>query len=183
MTKCIGCGITLQDKNKDAVGYTPDIKNKLCERCFKLKNYNILTNKGVSIDNDALIEKINLTNVTVLQKRAEDIGRDPMHREQYDIAVSRAVANLSPLCEYCLPLVKVNGDFIAYKSNKAEEEIATSRRAITTLGGKIAGTETFLMNNPSDNEKIERTLIDIKKVKKIPATYPRKAGTPTKKPL
>ena len=59
MTKCIGCGITLQDKNKDAVGYTPDIKNKLCERCFKLKNYNILTNKGVSIDNDALIEKIN----------------------------------------------------------------------------------------------------------------------------
>ena len=132
---------------------------------------------------NALIEKINLSNVTVLQKRAEDIGRDPMHREQYDIAVSRAVANLSPLCEYCLPLVKVNGDFIAYKSNKAEEEIATSRRAITTLGGKIAGTETFLMNNPSDNEKIERTLIDIKKVKKIPATYPRKAGTPTKKPL
>lgn len=131
----------------------------------------------------ALIEKINLTNVTVMQKRAEDIGRDPIHREQYDIAVSRAVANLSPLCEYCLPLVKVNGDFIAYKSNKAEEEIATSKRAITSLGGKIEGTETFLMNNPSDSEKIERTLIDIKKVKKTPATYPRKAGVPTKKPL
>lgn len=66
MTKCIGCGITLQDKNKDAVGYTPDIKNKLCERCFKLKNYNILTNKGVSIDNDALIEKINKLKCYVL---------------------------------------------------------------------------------------------------------------------
>ena len=66
MTKCIGCGITLQDKSKDAVGYTPDIKNKLCERCFKLKNYNILTNKGVSIDNDALIEKINKLKCYVL---------------------------------------------------------------------------------------------------------------------
>lgn len=66
MTKCIGCGITLQDKNKDAVGYTPDIKNKLCERCFKLKNYNILTNKGISIDNDALIEKINKLKCYVL---------------------------------------------------------------------------------------------------------------------
>ena len=66
MTKCIGCGITLQDNIKDAVGYTPDIKNKLCERCFKLKNYNILTNKGVSIDNDALIEKINKLKCYVL---------------------------------------------------------------------------------------------------------------------
>ena len=59
MTKCVGCGITLQDENNNDVGYTPDIKNVICERCFKLKNYNVLTNTGVKIDNEKLIEKIN----------------------------------------------------------------------------------------------------------------------------
>ena len=111
------------------------------------------------------------------------INFNPSHREQYDIAVSRAVANLSPLSEYCLPLVKVNGDFIAYKSNKAEEEIETSKKAINLLGGKIEATDKFVMATSSDDATIERTLIDIKKIKHTPATYPRKAGTPTKKPL
>ena len=132
---------------------------------------------------NTLIEKLNLKNVTAIQGRAEDIGRNPIHREQYDIAVSRAVAGLSPLSEYCLPLVKVNGDFIAYKSNKAEEEIETSKKAITVLGGKIERTDKFVMTTSSNDETIERTLIDIKKIKSTPATYPRKAGTPTKKPL
>lgn len=132
---------------------------------------------------NTLIEQLRLDNVTAFQGRAEDIGRDAMHREQYDIAVSRAVANLSPLSEYCLPLVKVNGDFIAYKSNKAEEEIETSKKAINLLGGKIEATDKFVMATSSDDATIERTLIDIKKIKHTPATYPRKAGTPTKKPL
>lgn len=65
MTKCKGCGITLQTENKNDVGYTPDIKNELCERCFKLKNYNVLTNTGVKIDNEKLIEKINKLDVFV----------------------------------------------------------------------------------------------------------------------
>ena len=65
MTKCKGCGITLQDKNKNKVGYTPDIKNELCERCFKLKNYGVYTSKGVKIDNEELIEKINKLNAFV----------------------------------------------------------------------------------------------------------------------
>lgn len=65
MTKCKGCGITLQTENKNDVGYTPDIKNELCERCFKLKNYNVLTNAGVKIDNEKLIEKINKLDVFV----------------------------------------------------------------------------------------------------------------------
>ena len=66
MTKCVGCGIKLQNKNVNEVGYTPDLKNELCERCFKLKNYNILTNKGINIDNDKLINKINELNTCVL---------------------------------------------------------------------------------------------------------------------
>lgn len=66
MTKCVGCGIKLQNKNVNEVGYTPDLKNELCERCFKLKNYNILTNKGINIDNDKLINKINELNSCVL---------------------------------------------------------------------------------------------------------------------
>ena len=66
MTKCVGCGIKLQNKNVNEVGYTPDLKNELCERCFKLKNYNVLTNKGINIDNDKLINKINELNSCVL---------------------------------------------------------------------------------------------------------------------
>lgn len=66
MTKCVGCGIKLQNKNVNEVGYTPDLKNELCERCFKLKNYNVLTNKGINIDNDKLINKINELNTCVL---------------------------------------------------------------------------------------------------------------------
>jgi 16S rRNA (guanine527-N7)-methyltransferase len=132
---------------------------------------------------NTLIEKLNLTNVTAIQGRAEDIGRNTAYREQYDIAVSRAVASLSPLCEYCLPLVKIGGDFIAYKSNKAEEEIEEAKKAINTLGGKIVTADEFLMTDHSSDDTMERTLIDIRKIKHTPAAYPRKAGTPTKKPL
>lgn len=66
MTKCVGCGIKLQEKDKNELGYTPNLNNELCERCFKLKNYNILTNKGINIDNDKLINKINELNTCVL---------------------------------------------------------------------------------------------------------------------
>lgn len=66
MTKCVGCGIKLQEKDKNEIGYTPNLNNELCERCFKLKNYNILTNKGINIDNDKLINKINELNTCVL---------------------------------------------------------------------------------------------------------------------
>lgn len=66
MTKCVGCGIKLQIKDKNEIGYTPNLNNELCERCFKLKNYNILTNKGINIDNDKLINKINELNSCVL---------------------------------------------------------------------------------------------------------------------
>ncbi|MGN0363387.1 MAG: 16S rRNA (guanine(527)-N(7))-methyltransferase RsmG [Bilifractor sp.] len=130
-----------------------------------------------------LIDALKLHNVTVLQGRAELLGRNPSYRENFDLAVSRAVANLSPLCEYCLPLVRVNGDFVAYKSQKAEEEIKTSQRAISLLGGKIFETLSFRMEYGNDGEIMDRMLIDIKKVKQTPSFYPRKAGTPTKKPL
>ncbi|MBS5862426.1 MAG: 50S ribosome-binding GTPase [Firmicutes bacterium] len=66
MTKCVGCGIKLQEKDKNELGYTPNLNNALCERCFKLKNYNVLTNKGINIDNDKLINKINELNTCVL---------------------------------------------------------------------------------------------------------------------
>ncbi|MCC6095823.1 MAG: 16S rRNA (guanine(527)-N(7))-methyltransferase RsmG [Eubacterium sp.] len=132
---------------------------------------------------NTLTEALNLTNVENIQARAELLGRDSDYREQFDLAVSRAVANLSPLCEYCIPLVKPGGDFVAYKSQKAEEELNTSGRAISVLGGKVQETLKFNLTENDKEDAMERVLIDIKKVKNTPAFYPRKAGTPTKKPL
>ncbi|WP_432662094.1 16S rRNA (guanine(527)-N(7))-methyltransferase RsmG [Wukongibacter baidiensis] len=124
-------------------------------------------------------DELELSQVEFLHGRAEDYGRDKDYREKYDIAVARAVAELSVLCEYCLPFVKVNGYFIALKGPKAQDEIGKAKKALSILGGEIV--DTLNVNLPFSDAG--HNLVIIKKTKPMPSKYPRKAGTPTKKPL
>lgn len=135
-------------------------------------------NKRIQFLN-TVIEDLKLQGVTTLHGRAEDYAKLAQFREQFDLCVSRAVANLSSLTEYCLPFVKTGGCFIAYKSEKVNEELTASENAVYILGGKIEKTEEFTL----PDSDIFRSLICIKKVKNTPKRYPRKAGTPTKEPL
>ncbi|MBE5921302.1 MAG: 16S rRNA (guanine(527)-N(7))-methyltransferase RsmG [Lachnospiraceae bacterium] len=124
------------------------------------------------------IEKLGLKKITAVHGRGEELGRKPQYREQFDYCVSRAVANLSTLSEYCLPFVKVGGSFISYKAGNAEEELAKAKSAIHLLSGKVGKIESFVLGK--DNH---RTLIQIEKTKEISKKYPRKAGVPSKNPL
>lgn len=124
-------------------------------------------------------EKLNLKNVDIIHGRAEDYGRNDAYREQYDICVSRAVAYLNVLSEYCLPFVKVGGFFVAYKSESITQEIEDSSKAIAKLGGKIQSIKEIKLPNTD----IIRKIVVIEKVEKMNKIYPRKAGKPTKEPL
>ncbi len=137
-------------------------------------------NKRISFLTDTA-EKAKITNVTCIHARAEELARNKEHREQYDLAVSRAVANLSTLSEYCLPFVKVGGTFVAYKSEKIEEELPAGEKALKILGGKIAKKDDFTITE--GGEEVRRSLVLVKKEKQTPKAYPRKAGTPAKEPL
>lgn len=135
-------------------------------------------NKRIKFLNE-VIEQLGLKEITAMHSRAEDLGRDKDYREKYDLSVSRAVANLSTLSEYCMPFVKPGGFFISYKSGKIEEELSSAKHAIFLLGGKVNGIESFML----DGAEAERTLIKIEKVSEISKKYPRKAGVPGKEPL
>lgn len=124
-----------------------------------------------------VIDALELEKIEAIHGRAEDLARDKNYREKYDLCVSRAVANLSTLSEYCLPFVKIGGKFVSYKSGDCEEEIGNSKSAVFLLGGKIADTMKF------DLGQAKRTFVVIDKVKGTSKEYPRKAGTPSKKPL
>lgn len=124
-----------------------------------------------------VIEKLGLKNISAMHERAEIISTRTDFREQYDICVSRAVANLSTLSEYCLPFVKVGGQFISYKSGECDEEVAAAENAITLLGGRLQKVEKFSLGDSG------RAFVVIDKIKKTPKRYPRKAGTPAKEPL
>ena len=126
-----------------------------------------------------VIEQLALSNCTAIQSRAEDACRMPLYREKFDLVTSRAVAALSPLCEYCLPYLKTGGRFYAYKSQKTEEECAQAENAIHILGGKIR----HIYSVYATDAETKRTLVCIEKIKNTPQKYPRKAGTPVKKPL
>lgn len=125
-----------------------------------------------------VIAELDLQDVTALQARAEDLARDPAHREKYDAAVARAVADLSILAEYALPFVRLGGHFIAQKGIAVEEEIAAAGPAIRLLGGRLR--ETLPVQLPGLEP---RHLILISKVRATPETYPRRAGIPERKPL
>lgn len=122
---------------------------------------------------------LELKNICALHGRAEDFAKKEEYREKYDLCVSRAVANLATLSEYCLPYVKENGKFISYKSGTIKEEISMSKKAVEELGGKIIKEIPFTL--PATD--MERTFVVIDKVKKTPKKYPRKAGLPSKEPI
>lgn len=124
-----------------------------------------------------VIDALGLENIEAVHGRAEDLARDKKYRDQFDLSVSRAVANLSTLSEYCLPFVKIGGQFISYKSGEIEEEVAESKSAVFLLGGKIKDVVKFELGESG------RSFVVIDKVKGTPKAYPRKAGTPSKKPL
>lgn len=134
-------------------------------------------NKRVSFLN-RVIGELRLQEIEAIHGRAEDFGRGIL-REKYDLSVSRAVANLSTLSEYCLPFVRVGGQFISYKSEKLAEERQSAENAIRFLGGKIAGQEEFTL----PDSDLKRILLVIDKTEKTPKKYPRKAGLPGKEPL
>ena len=128
---------------------------------------------------DEVIGELGLTDIQTVHARAEDLAHNPDYREQYDYCVSRAVANLSSLSEYCLPFVRIGGSFISYKSGEIEEELAAAKKAIFLLGGQFDQVIPFQL----EGTDLGRSFVLIKKDKKTAKTYPRKSGMPTKKPL
>ncbi len=134
--------------------------------------------KKVSFLSD-VIDILGLDGICLIQARAEDLGHDPEQRERYDVCVSRAVADLSVLSEYCLPLVKTDGYFIPYKSGNVSEETERAGNAIDILGGKMEEQLTYTLPGTD----IGRSLIKIKKISPSPEKYPRKAGRIRKAPL
>ncbi len=125
---------------------------------------------------DAVINELGLENCHTEHIRAEDAGRSSL-RETFEVVTARAVANLPVLCEYCLPLTKKGGIFIAMKGPEAGEEIKSSKKAIEKLGGRLKTTRKINLDD------FQRQIIVIDKIKETPGIYPRKAGTPKKRPL
>lgn len=126
-----------------------------------------------------VIEELGLSDIEALHGRAEDYARKPEYREKFDYCVSRAVANLITLSEYCIPYVKEGGSFISYKSGKVKEEVKEVKTALFLLGGKMTDLISFQL----PETEMERDFVIIKKEKKTPKKYPRKAGLPGKEPL
>ena len=135
-------------------------------------------NKRVEFLNE-VIAVLKLNGIDAIHGRAEDYAKPDRLREKYDLCVSRAVANLSTLSEYCLPYVKVGGKFISYKSEKVAEELEDAVSAIDILGGKIEEQIAFTL----PDSDIYRNLVVIEKISETQSKYPRKAGMASKKPL
>ena len=126
-----------------------------------------------------LLDKLEISGVELVHGRAEDVAQNPAYREQFDLVTARAVARMSVLSEYCLPLAKTGGKFVALKGPKAASELADAKKALDTLGGKVSFSQEFTLAGTEE----ERTIVVVDKVKKTPAKYPRQAGTPNRKPL
>lgn len=135
-------------------------------------------NKRIKFLNE-VIGKLGLTSITAIHGRAEDFAKQKEYRESFDLCVSRAVANLSTLSEYCLPYVKVGGNFISYKSGTIEGEVQEAKHAIKVLGGTIQDVVKFQLADTN----MDRSFVVIKKEKRTPKMYPRKAGLPGKEPI
>lgn len=126
-----------------------------------------------------IVQELGLDDVCILPERAEDVGQNPAHRQQYDCAVARAVAGLPTLAEYLLPLVRIGGVAVAQKGETAPQEIEQAQNAFATLGGELQ--DLIEVRLPGVEGK--RYLVVIKKVGETPAKYPRRPGMPAKRPL
>lgn len=133
-------------------------------------------NKRILFLEDVICE-LGLAGIDTVHGRAEDLAKNSDYREKFDLCVSRAVANLSTLSEYCLPFVKIGGKFISYKAGECDEEVAASKSSVFLLGGKISDIKKFELGESG------RAFVIIDKVSGTPKKYPRKAGTPSKDPL
>lgn len=127
---------------------------------------------------NTVIQELGLENIEAIHGRAEEFGIKEVYREQYDLCVSRAVARLSSLCEFCIPFVRKSGSFVAYKATKSEEESEEAKAAITILGAKLSEVKEFKLG-----EDAQRNLLIILKTKETPKKYPRQGGKPLKDPI
>lgn len=126
-----------------------------------------------------VVRELGLKNVTTIHSRAEDGARKQELREKFDVATSRAVANMAVLSEFCMPYVRKGGYFVALKGPSIDEELKNAGNAIKTLGGELKG----IIEVSIEETDLKHNIVEVEKIKPCPKTYPRKAGTITKKPL
>ena len=155
----------------------PGIPLKIARKDLKVTLVDSL-NKRILFLNE-VIEKLGLVDIETLHFRAEEFGQNKKYRESFDIATSRAVANLSTLVEYLLPLVKVGGICVCMKGSEIKEELENSKKAIEILGGEVEQVEEFYLPGTD----IKRSIVIVKKISSTPKKYPRKPGTPAKEPI
>lgn len=134
-------------------------------------------NKRVNFLN-RVIDALGLKNIRAIHGRAEDIAHNNLYREKYDLCVSRAVAGLPVLSEYCLPFVRTGGAFVSYKASGCQQEICDAENAIRLLGGSLKNATEYTLES-----ELVRIFVIIDKIKPTPSKYPRKAGIPSKEPL
>ena len=127
---------------------------------------------------NTVIQELELGEITAIHGRAEEYGIKEIYREQYDLCVSRAVARLASLCEFCIPFVKKGGAFVAYKAMKSEEELSEAKPAVMVLGAELSDVKEYTLG-----EDAKRTLLVIQKTKETPKKYPRQGGKPLKDPI
>lgn len=155
----------------------PSIPLKICFPHLQITIVDSLNKRITFLDH--LREKLGLDNIHLFHDRAETFAQKSDHREQYDLAMARAVARLNILAELCLPLVKMNGNFLVMKATKGEEELAEATKAIAILGGQLQKADFFQLPNGEG----KRYFMLVHKTKKSPKKYPRKPGTPNKQPI
>lgn len=155
----------------------PGIPLKIMNEEIKITLLDSL-NKRINFLNE-VIKELDLRNIETIHSRVEEAGKNKKYRESFDIATARAVANLSTLSEYMLPLVKIGGKSICMKGSEVGEELQNSKKAISILGGEIEDIDNFQL----PKSDMMRNIVIIKKVKNTPSKYPRKPGTPSKEPI
>lgn len=155
----------------------PSIPLKICFPHLKVTIIDSLKKRITFLNH--LASKLELSGVAFYHDRAENAGKNEPFREQFDIVTARAVARMSVLSELCLPFVKKGGLFIAMKGAQAQKELEEGKAAMELMGGELQSVNTFIL--PEDDG--ERSIITIKKTRKTPKKYPRRAGQPNKEPI